>query len=422
MRSQIAKHLHPILGRRMVDWVIDVARALDPDRLVVVTSPDAVDAFDGVEVAVQAEPRGTGDAVAAAEPTLTGFDGDVLVVAGDSPLLTAELLRALVDEHRGGEAGVTLLSFEPAAPLPYGRILRDASGALRAIREERDATDEELAVRELNASIYVFRAPLLWPALRTLDANNAQGELYLTDTIESIVSRGSRAAVFISPDAAAPIGVNTRSELALSAAVLRERINDAHMRAGVTIVDPDSTWIEPEVELAPDAVVHPFTLLRGRTRVGPRADVGPHAVAIDAVIGADAVVGPFCYLRPGTVLEDGAKAGTFVELKNAHVGEGAKVPHLSYIGDANVGAGANIAAGNITANVRHKPGPKQRTTFGRNVRTGIHNSFVAPVEIGDDAWIAPGSVITEDVPSESLAGFPPRQVTKEGYLRGKRND
>jgi bifunctional UDP-N-acetylglucosamine pyrophosphorylase/glucosamine-1-phosphate N-acetyltransferase len=198
------------------------------------------------------------------------------------------------------------------------------------------------------------------------------------------------------------------------------------MLAGVTIVDPQSTWIDPEVELEPDSVVHPFTILRGRSRVAAGAEIGPHAVVVDSVVGPSVPVGPFCYLRPGTVLEAGARAGTFVEIKNSHIGKDAKVPHLSYIGDAEVGERSNVAAGNITANFSHEPGrPKGRTTIGRNVRTGVDNTFVAPVDVSDDAWIAPGAVITEDVPPGSLAGFAPRQVTKEGYVyrkHGKRDD
>ena len=420
MRSQTPKHLHPLLGRRLIDWTIEAARGVSPARLVVVASPETHDAYDGVEVAVQQQPGGTGDAVGAAREALAGFDGDVLVVA-DTPLLTAELLEALVAEHRGASADVTILSFEPELPLPYGRVIRDENGGVRAIVEERDASPDELSVTELNSSIYVFRAAALWPALERLDSHNAQGELYLTDTLAHIVDDGGRAAVYRSPDPEAPVGVNTRADLAHAASVLRSRINERHMLAGVTIVDPSSTWIDAEVTIEPDTVVHPFTVLRGSTRVAGDVEIGPHAVAVDAEIGPGATIGPFCYLRPGTVLGPRAKAGTFVEIKNSRVGEGAKVPHLSYIGDAEIGAETNVAAGNITANVRHEPGPKQKTTIGRNVKTGIHNSFIAPVDIGDDAWIAPGSVITDDVPPESLAGFPPRQVTKEGYLRGKRD-
>ena len=423
MRSQTPKHLHPLLGRRMVDWVIETVRELEPGRVVVVTSPETETLYDGVEVAVQENARGTGDAVAAARDALADFDGDVLVVAGDSPLLTGELLRELLERHRSEKASVTVLSFEPESPLPYGRILRDESGAFRAIVEERDATPAERAVTELNASIYAFRSDALWPAIERLDADNAQGELYLTDTIAHIVEAGGTAAVHPSPDAAAPMGVNTRVELAAAAAVLRARVNEEHMLAGVTIVDPASTWIEPTVQLEPDVVIEPFTVLRGSTRVAEGAHVGPHAVVVDAAVGAGALVGPFCYLRPGTVLEAGAKAGTFVELKNTHVGERAKVPHMSYIGDAEIGEGTNIGAGAITANFPHEPGrPKGRTRIGRNVKTAVHNSFIAPLEIGDGSWIAAGSVITDDVPPDSLAGFPPRQVTKEGYVARRRDD
>jgi bifunctional UDP-N-acetylglucosamine pyrophosphorylase/glucosamine-1-phosphate N-acetyltransferase len=423
MRSATPKHLHALLGRRVVDWVLEAIRALDPARLVVVTSPTTASDYDGVEVALQDAPRGTGDAVACARATLDGFQGDVLVAAGDSPLLTADVLAGLVEAHEREQADVTVLSFEPATSLPYGRIVRGEDGSVRAIVEEKDASPEQREIRELSASLYVFRAAALWRALERLDSDNAQGELYLTDAVRHIVGAGGSAAAFRCPDSVAPIGVNTRSELAFAAAVLRERINEAHMRAGVTIVDPRATWIDADVTLEPDVVIHPFTVLRGRTEVRAGAEIGAHVVAHDAVIGARAVVGPFCYLRPGTVLETRAKAGTFVEVKNSRVGEGAKVPHLSYIGDAEVGAGTNIGAGNITANFSHRPGvPKGRTTIGRNVRTGVDNTFKAPVTIGDDAWVFPGTVITEDVPAGSLAGFPPRQVNKEGYVYRDRDE
>ena len=421
MRSATPKHLHPLLGRRIVDWVIEAVRPLAPDRLLVVASPDTRDLYGGVEIVVQEEPRGTGDAVAAARAALAEFAGDVLVVSGDSPLITPELLAGLLDEHRRQDARVTVLSFEPQTPLPYGRIVRDDDGALRAIVEEREATPAERAIREVNGSIYVFRADTLWSALEHLDTDNALGELYLTDTISHVVENGANAAVYRSPDASAPVGVNTRVDLAAAAAVLRTRLNEAHMLAGVTIVDPASTWIEPTVELEPDVVIEPFTVLRGRSRVASGAQIGPHAALVDATVGPGALVGPFCYLRPGTVLEAGAKAGTFVEIKNSRVGRGAKVPHSSYIGDADIGEGSNIGAGNITANYPHEPGEsKKRTTIGRNVRTAVDNAFVAPVTVGDDAWIAAGTVVTEDVPPGALAGFPPRQVNKEGYVYERR--
>jgi bifunctional UDP-N-acetylglucosamine pyrophosphorylase / glucosamine-1-phosphate N-acetyltransferase len=420
MRSETPKHLHPLLGRRLVDWVVEAARALGPDPLVVVTSPGTEDAFDGVSVAVQEEPRGTGDAAAAARPALEGFDGDVLVVSGDAAAIRPETLQALLETHRRDRAAATVLAFERANPGDYGRVVRGADGALQAIVEARDASQEELALTEINSSIYVFAAAKLWPALHRLRPENAQGELYLTDTIRDLVSEGERVAVHVDDDDA-EVGVNTRIELAATAAVLRDRINEAHMLAGATIVDPKTTWIDPAVELEPDTTIQPFTVLRGATKVAAGAEVGPHAVVVDSEVGPGALVGPFCYLRPGTVLAAGAKAGAFVEIKNSHIGERTKVPHQSYIGDAEIGPDTNIAAGNITVNYPHQEGrPKGRTKIGRNVRTGVHNAFVAPVEIGDDAWIAAGSVITEDVPPESLAVARARQENKEGYVRRRR--
>jgi len=421
MRSEVPKHLHPLLGRRMVDWVIEVARELEADPVVVVTAPATADAFDGVSVAVQAEPLGTGDAVRSARDALDAHAEDVLVLSGDAPALTAGLLRDLLETHRREEASATVLSFERSDPGHYGRVIRNGDGSLEAIVEARDATPEQLEVREVNSSIYVFRGERLWPVLDRLSPHNAQGELYLTDSIALLAAEGTRVAVHKGGTSMEAEGVNTRVELAAAAAVLRDRINEEHMLAGVTIVDPKSTWIDAEVEIEPDAVIHPFTVIRGASCVRAGAEVGPQVVVQDAEIGAGAIVGPFCYLRPGTVLGAGAKAGTFVEIKNARIGERTKVPHLSYIGDADIGEDTNIAASNVTVNLDHKSGTKGRTTIGSNVRTGVDNAFVAPVTVGDDAWIAAGSVITEDVPPGSLAIARARQVNKEGR-GGKRHD
>jgi bifunctional UDP-N-acetylglucosamine pyrophosphorylase / glucosamine-1-phosphate N-acetyltransferase len=423
MRSETPKHLHPLLGLRLVDWVVAAADALSPEPLVVVTGPEYADAFDGVTVAVQRKPLGTGDAVAAARSALDTHNGDVLVLAGDAPLLRAETLAGLLETHRANGAAVTVLTSRRDDPGDYGRIVRAEDGSVQAIVEAGDASDEERAIDEVNSSIYVFDAGRLWPALERLDPVNAQGELYLTDAVRLLVEDGARVAAHESdPEEAA--GVNTRVELAAAAAALRDRINERHMLAGVTIVDPATTWIEPSVELEPDATIQPFTVLRGRTRVAANAEVGPHVVAVDAEIGPRVLVGPFCYLRPGTVLGSGAKAGTFVEIKNSRVGEGTKIPHLSYIGDAEIGAGTNVAAGNITVNFPHEPGKqKGRTKIGANVRTGVQNAFVAPVEIGDGAWVAAGSVITRDVPPGALAVARARQENKEGYAaRGDDGD
>jgi bifunctional UDP-N-acetylglucosamine pyrophosphorylase/glucosamine-1-phosphate N-acetyltransferase len=423
MRSATPKHFHPLLGRRMVDWIVEAARDVAADPIVVVASPDGATRFDGIEVAVQAEPLGTGDALAAARDALNGVGGDLLVLSGDTPRLSPELLRALLDAHRSESAAATVLTFRPADPREYGRVIRGEDGAVQAIVEAGDASPEELAVDEVNSSIYVFDADRVWPALEQLDASNRQGELYLTDAVRNLVKNGERVAAYVAPDPTEAEGVNTRAELAEAAAALRDRINEAHMVAGVTIVDPKSTWIEPEVEIEAEATIHPFTVLSGQTKVGAGAVIGPHVVAADAVIGPEATVGPFCYLRPGTVLEARAKAGTFVEIKNSHIGEGAKVPHLSYIGDAEVGEGTNIGAGAITANYRPELGPgKFRTEIGRNVHTGSDNVFVAPVTIGDNAWVAAGSVVTKNVPPGALAIARSKQVTKEGYDDRKDHD
>ncbi len=403
MKSATPKHLHPLLGRRMVDWVVEAARQAGVERVIVVASPQTSDLLEGVEIAVQEEPLGTGDAVRCARSGLEGFDGDVLVLNGDVPALRAETIRELVRTHRDAGAAGTVLSFEPSDAGAYGRVVRDAEGRLARIVEAADASAEELAVREVNSGIYVFRADKLWPALDRLDPQNAQGELYVTDTLGLLVGAGEPCAVLLVADPLEAEGVNTRAELATAAASLRDRINDAHMLAGVTIVDPASTWIEDGVEIERDVVVHPYTVIRSGVRIETGAEIGP-----------------FAYVRPVSVIGKGAKIGTFVEVKNAAVGAGAKIPHLSYVGDAEVGEGANVAAGNITANFKHEPGvPKARTRIGRNVRTGVDTVFDAPVEIGDDAWIAAGSVITDDVPPGSLAGFPPKQTTKEGWVYDK---
>jgi bifunctional UDP-N-acetylglucosamine pyrophosphorylase / glucosamine-1-phosphate N-acetyltransferase len=372
---------------------------------------------------VQQKPRGTGDAVAVARDALAGHSKPVLVLDAAAPLLTPQLLEGLVAAHRRDGADVTVLTIAPDEPLPYGRILRGDDGSVQGIVEERDATPEQREIRELNTSIYVFEPDALWPALERLDTGNVQGELYLTDAVRGIVDSGGRAAAVLLDEPRLAIGINNRAELAGAARALRDRINERHMLAGVTIVDPESTWISADVELEPDVVVHPFTVLRGRTTVATGTEIGSHVVAVDAQIGERVVIGPFCYLRPGTVLEPDAKAGTFVEIKNSRIGARTKVPHLSYLGDAEVGEDSNVAAGNITVNFPHQEGrPKGRTTIGKNVRTGVQNAFVAPVTVGDDAWIAAGSVITDDVPPGALAVARARQENKEGYARRERDD
>jgi bifunctional UDP-N-acetylglucosamine pyrophosphorylase / glucosamine-1-phosphate N-acetyltransferase len=403
MKSATPKHLHPLLGRRMVDWVVRAAQDAGVERIVVVASPESADSFSGIEVSVQREPLGTGDAVRSARDALAGAQGDVLVLNGDVPGLEPEVVRALVETHRREGASGTVLAFEPEDVRSYGRIVRDGEGRLARIAEAADASPEELALREVNSGIYVFRSDKLWPLLDRLQPHNAQGELYVTDTLGLLVSDGDTVAVHTAPVAWEAEGINTRAELAFVAAKLRDRVNEAHMLAGVTIVDPATTWIEADVEIEPDVTIHPFTVIRGSVRIATGAELGP-----------------FAYIRPGVDLGEGVKIGTFVEIKKSRVGARTKIPHLSYIGDAEIGEDTNIAAGNITANFPHEQGkPKGTTRIGSNVRTGVDNTFNAPVDIGDDAWIAPGSVITDDVPPGSLAGFGPRQETREGWVYEK---
>jgi bifunctional UDP-N-acetylglucosamine pyrophosphorylase/glucosamine-1-phosphate N-acetyltransferase len=408
MKSATPKHLHPLLGRRMVDWVVQAAQDAGVERVVVVASPSTAASFTGVEVAVQQQALGTGDAVRSARAALAGETGDVLVLNGDVPGLTPELVRDLVETHRSEGAAGTVLAFEPPDARAYGRVVRDADGRLARIVEAGDASPEELALSEVNSGIYVFRAGKLWPALDRLEPHNAQGELYVTDTLGMLVADGDTVAVHTAPVAWEVEGINTRVELANVAAKLRDRINETHMLAGVTIVDPTSTWIEAGVEIEADVTIHPFSVLRGNVRIATGVEIGP-----------------FAYVRPGTTVGEGGKIGAFVEVKNTTVGARSKIPHLSYVGDAEIGEDTNIAAGNITANFPHEPGkPKGRTRIGNNVRTGVDNVFSAPVTIGDDAWIAPGAVITDDVPPGSFAGFAPRQETKEGWVykkHGKRD-
>jgi bifunctional UDP-N-acetylglucosamine pyrophosphorylase/glucosamine-1-phosphate N-acetyltransferase len=425
MKSRLPKLLHTACGRPLLGWSLAAVEPLGADPVVVIVPPDQpeLDALvpGWASTAVQHSARGTGDAVLAGREALSGFTGDVLIMNADHPLVDAETLLAMVAAHREAGAAATLLTFDRTETIggDFGRIVRGSGGAVDAIVELRDADDSQRALVEVNGGYYVVRSDRLWAALDRVTDHNDQGELYLTDIAAILAADGEFVHAHRHDDPLVAKGVNTRVDLAEADAELRARINRGHMLAGVTIVDPASTFIEPGVEIEADAIVHPFTVLRGATRVGAGAQVGPHAVAVAATIGRDALVGPFCYLRPGATLMDGAKAGTYVEIKNSVIGEGAKVPHLSYIGDADVGAGSNIGAGAITAN--YDGNEKQRTTIGRDVHTSSHNVFVAPVTIGDGAWTGAGSVITNDIPPDALGVARAKQTNIEGYGRRKRS-
>jgi bifunctional UDP-N-acetylglucosamine pyrophosphorylase/glucosamine-1-phosphate N-acetyltransferase len=434
MRSRVPKVLHDVCGRPMIAWSIAAALEAGAGKVVVVDGPDRPlngALPDGVELAVQPEANGTGGAVLAAIDHIG--DEPVLVLNGDAPLVTAAVLRRLLDAHAHGGAQATLGSMELDDPSGYGRIVRRQDASVARVVETKspgDATHHDLAIREVNAGVYAFDGAALKDALHRLTPDNAQGELYLPSTVELL----DRVAAQPLDDPTAMLGVNDRVELARVRALAQARINAAHMRAGVTLVDPATTLIDVSVRIGEDTVIQPSTFLRGATTVGERCAIGPLTTVIDATIGdevtilhsyltscevrANATIGPFAYLRPGTLLRERAKAGTFVEIKNSDIGEGTKVPHLSYIGDADVGPGTNIGAANVTAN--YDGVNKHRTTIGADVHTSVDTTFVAPVTVGDGAYTAANSAITEDVPPGALGIARPRQTNIEGYAERKR--
>jgi bifunctional UDP-N-acetylglucosamine pyrophosphorylase/glucosamine-1-phosphate N-acetyltransferase len=434
MRSATPKLLHPLCGRPLLAWALAAARAVDAGKIVVVGGPDRVlepALPDDVVLAVQAQPRGTADAVLAAAAEIDR-DAPVIVLMGDVPLLTGEALRALAAAHAEHRAAATMLTMLLEDPCGYGRVVRGPDGGVERVVETKapgDATPQELEIREVNGGVYAFDGGALLDALAQVRPDNAQGELYLPDVLPLLRAQDRVVAAHVVDDPALALGVNDRGDLAAVRAIAQRRIHARHLAAGVTIVDPRSTVIDADVEIAPDTVVAPFSSLLGATRIGPGCEVGPLTTLIDATLGArvrvphsyltrcevrdDASIGPFAYLRPDALVREGAKIGTFVELKNSDIGAGAKVPHLSYLGDADVGEGTNLGAGTITANYDGRA--KHRTTIGARVHGGVDTAFVAPVTVGDDAWTAAGSVITEDVPAGALGVARARQRTVEGY-------
>jgi bifunctional UDP-N-acetylglucosamine pyrophosphorylase/glucosamine-1-phosphate N-acetyltransferase len=434
MRSALPKVLHPLCGRPMIAWPVEAAQAAGAGRVVVVDNPKrrlgaALPA--GVEVAVQAAPRGTGDAVAAAAGLLGDRD-TVVVLNGDVPLVTAEAIRALIDAHERAGAAATMATMELDEPGQYGRVVRDDDSSVLRVVEAKapgDATPEELRLREVNTGVYAFDGAALKAALAELDADNAQGEVYLPDVLPVVRRAGRRVAAHVVDDPALTLGVNDRVELAEVRRLAQRRILEAHMRAGVTVTDPASTVVDAGVVIGRDTTLEPFVQLTGATAVGAEATIGAMSTLVDTRVGdratvlhshltgarvdEDATVGPFAFLRPDAHLHPGAKAGTFVEIKNSEIGPGAKVPHLSYVGDADVGEKSNLGAGTITANYDGRS--KHRTTIGRRVRISVDTALVAPVTVGDDAYTGAGSVITDDVPPGALGIARERQRNVEGY-------
>lgn len=443
--NKLPKVLHEVCGRSLVGHAVSAAGELSPGQLVVVVGHqrEQVEAHlaahhPQARAVVQEEQKGTGHAVRTALEALGGegvvLDGTVIVTAGDSPLLTGDTLRRLARAHEAQDNGVTVLTAVVPDPFGYGRILRDEDGTVAAIVEERDASGTQRAITEINSGVFAFDAKLLAEALAELTTDNSQGEEYLTDTLEILRKAGHRVGAVVAEDHRDILGINDRVQLAQARRLLNDRLLERAMRAGVTVVDPASTWLDVQVTYEPDAVVLPNTQLQGATHLGEGCEVGPNSTLTDTLVGAGArvsnttavsaeigelaVTGPYAYLRPGAKLARKAKVGTYVEVKNSELGEGAKVPHLSYIGDATIGEGTNVGAASVTVN--YDGINKHRTVIGAHCRTGSDNMFIAPITVGDGAYTAAGSVITNDVPPGALGVSRAQQRNIEGWVERKR--
>jgi len=436
MKSDIPKVLFPVAGKPMLQHVIDTLGKLGVSDIFVVVGYGAEQVRAAITGPVtwveQRRQLGTGHALAQAAPELDGV-GDLLVLFGDTPLLTAETLQGLIREHQGRGNAATVLTARVPEPSGYGRIIRGSDGCVRAIVEEKDANPEQKAITEINSGTMCFAWPKVKPVLARLNTDNVQGEYYLTDIFALLVAEGERTGAYLTGDCDEVAGVNDRIQLAWAEKVMRSRINRVHMRQGVTIVDPSTVWIDADVEIGRDTVIMPNTHILGASKIGGRCRIGPnafldscvlgegvafrYAVAEQAAIGDNSVVGPFAYIRPGSNIGSAVRVGDFVEIKNSEIGDGTKVPHLAYVGDAKIGSNSNIGCGVITANY---DGKKKNPTFiGNNVFVGCNTNLVAPVKIEDGAYIAAGSTITEDVPAQALAIARSRQTVKPDWRKGK---
>ena len=442
MRSAKPKLAHDLCGRPLLAWPVQAAKDAGAERVIVVVGPDDElggvlgDSVEGLEQAVQSEPLGTADAVSAAAARIER-DAVVIVLAGDVPLVEPELLRDLAAAHARAGAAATMVTAVLADPSGYGRVVRDGDQRFVRVVETKvagDASEDELSISEVNTGVYAFGGGALLDALEAVGADNAQGERYLPQALEVMRASGEQVATLAASDPALLLGVNDRVDLAAVREHAQRRILERHMLAGVTVVQPSTTTVDVDVVIGEDTVIEPCSQLLGTTQVGRLSTIGPHSTLIDARLGErtrvvrshlvscelrdGASVGPFAYLRPAALLREDSKVGTFVEVKNSDIGAGSKVPHLSYLGDADVGEETNLGAGTITAN--YDGSRKHRTTIGSRVHGGVDTSFVAPVTVGDDAWTAAGTVVTGDVPPGSLAVARGRQRNVERYDERRR--
>ena len=445
MKSAKQKTLHEIGGRPLIGHALHAAAGLNPEHLVAVVGHQREQVSPAVEQialqldrevlqAVQEEQHGTGHAVQCGLGPIPDYDGTVIVTNGDVPLLRAETIRGLYEDHTQAGNAVTVLSMRLEDPTGYGRVVRDASGAVTAIVEQKDAAEEQLAIDEVNSGVFAFDGAVLRDALTKLDSNNAQGELYITDVLEIARTAGHKVGAHVAADAGELAGVNDRVQLADAGRELNRRVVEAAMRGGATIVDPESTWIGVNVVIGKNVVIHPNTQLWGATSIADGAEIGPDTTltnmqvgmdatvvrthGFDSVIGTGASVGPFTYIRPGTILGAKGKLGGFVEAKNAKIGNGSKVPHLTYIGDATVGEHSNIGASSVFVN--YDGVNKHHTTIGSHVRMGSDTMFIAPVTVGDGAYSGAGTVIKDDVPAGALVVSGGKQRNIEGWVEAKR--
>lgn len=435
MKSKLYKVLHPVAGRPMVEHVINQLKEAQIDDVVTIVGHGAESVKEHIgeqtDFVVQEEQLGTGHACMQAEELLKDKEGTTLVVCGDTPLITAETYQALVKYHENENSKATVLTAAAPNPSGYGRVIRDENNEVERIVEHKDAKDEELRINEINTGTYCFDNQALFDALKQVNNDNAQGEYYLPDVIEILRKQSEKVSAFMTPDFDETIGVNDRVALAIAERIMKKRINENHMRNGVTIIDPDHTYIEPDVIIEQDVTIFPGSVISGKTTIKTNAEIGPHSEIIDCYIGKDTVikqsvarnskigdrvaVGPYAHIRPDASIGNDVKVGNFVELKKVDIGEKSKVPHLSYIGDADIGSNVNIGCGTITVNYDGKD--KYLTTIKDDSFIGCNSNLIAPVTIGKGSYVAAGSTITKNVPEDSLSIARARQANKEGYAK-----
>ncbi|HEY4600554.1 MAG TPA: bifunctional UDP-N-acetylglucosamine diphosphorylase/glucosamine-1-phosphate N-acetyltransferase GlmU [Cerasibacillus sp.] len=434
MKSKLYKVLHPVLGRPMVQHVIENIKAIDVDNIVTIVGhgSDSVMEYIGndSEYVLQEEQLGTGHAVIQAEKLLGDKEGTTIVVCGDTPLIRQETYEKLLEYHEKAGAQATILTSKAEDPTGYGRVIRHVKNGVERIVEHKDASDEERLVDEINTGTYCFDNQTLFKALKQISNHNAQGEYYLTDVIEIIKKDAGKISAYLTPDFDETLGINDRVALQEAERILKERINRAHLLNGVTIIDPATTYIHPDVTIEQDAIIYPGSIIKGKSIIKQHAEIGPYteiinctvgehtvikqSVAIDSVIGAGVQIGPFAHIRPEAQIQDEAKIGNFVEIKKATIGKHSKVSHLSYLGDATVGDNVNVGCGTITVNYDGES--KHVTTIEDDAFVGCNSNLIAPVTIGKRAYVAAGSTITDDVPEDALSIARSRQTNKEGYV------